>query len=173
MGDPITLIGNIAMEPERRQTANGLTVATFRIACSSRRFDNETNSWSTTSTNWYTIYAYRALAENVLDSLHKGDGVVVSGKLKIRAWEKDGKRGTAVEVAADSIGQDLRWGTTAFTKVERHSAGNTSRDTWAMNDDSPASGSSWAVTEVGTPSSEDSADPAVASEEPELASTPF
>jgi len=42
--------------------------------------------------------------------------VIVNGRLRVRRWESDDKSGTTVEVEADAIGHDLRWGVSAFTK---------------------------------------------------------
>ena len=174
MGDPITLIGNIATEPERRETATGLPVATFRIASTIRRYDNEAGTWSDVSTNWYTVYAYRALAENVLDSLGKGERVIVAGKLKVRSWEKDGKRGTAVDVVADAVGHDLRWGTTAFTKVNRHGDPASRDDAWGVDENAPDIDTSWVNPADNTVAMEsESGVGSTEHAEPELAKTPF
>ncbi|MGD9606123.1 MAG: single-stranded DNA-binding protein, partial [Leucobacter sp.] len=49
-------------------------------------------------------------------SFRKGERVIVSGRLRVRKWENDEKSGTSVEVEADALGHDLRWGVSRFEK---------------------------------------------------------
>lgn len=117
MNTPITMVGTIGTVPERRKTTNGTIVCRFRLACSERRYDRENNTWADGDPNWLTIIAYRGLAEHAHASFNKGDRVLVSGRLRVRPWQNDeGKSGLAVEVEADALGHDLRWGTSEFTR---------------------------------------------------------
>ncbi|MGN8025968.1 single-stranded DNA-binding protein [Microbacterium sp. 22242] len=120
MADNITVVGNIASAPEPGRTPTGIETLTFRLASNNRRPDPKTGTWVDTGTNWFTVHAYRWLAENAMASLSKGDSVIVTGRLRLREWEtKEGKRGMAVEIEADSIGADLRWGRSTFHRVSR------------------------------------------------------
>ena len=119
MSDQITITGNIATEPERRSTPSGVAVTSFRLASSQRHFDRTKNEWVETSTNWYTVSAFRSLGENALESLHKGERVVITGRLRLREWESGAKKGLSVEIDADSIGHDLRWGTSRYRRTPR------------------------------------------------------
>jgi single-strand DNA-binding protein len=65
------------------------------------------------------VTAFRDLAVNASQSLHKGDRVVTVGRLKVRDWSNDDRSGTSVEIEADSLGHDLYWGVTDYTKVAR------------------------------------------------------
>lgn len=114
MPDAITLTGNIATPPELRHGPDGLTITSFRLASTERRFDRATGSWVDGHTNWYAVSLFRGLADNAYRSLKKGDRVILSGRLRLRRWESGEKRGLAVEVDADAIGHDLRWGTTQY-----------------------------------------------------------
>lgn len=71
--------------------------------------------------------AFRQLGENAKASLRTGDSVIVTGRLKIRNWESNGKHGTSVDIEADAIGHDLRWGTTAYRPQARAQASATGR----------------------------------------------
>ena len=42
--------------------------------------------------------------------------MIVTGRLRVRDWATDDKRGTNVEIDADAVGHDLSWGTTVFTR---------------------------------------------------------
>jgi single-strand DNA-binding protein len=116
MTDTITLTGIIATDPRVVTTEAGLDIASFRLASTHRRFDRVKEEWVDGDTNWYTVTAFRALGANAGQSLHKGERVVVLGRLRVRAWEAGDKSGTTVEVDADAIGHDLRWGRSAFVR---------------------------------------------------------
>jgi single-strand DNA-binding protein len=74
-------------------------------------------SWVTADTNWYTVSAFKKLADNAGSSLAKGDRVLVTGKIKIRDWDNGERSGTGVEIDADAIGHDLTFGTTSFERT--------------------------------------------------------
>ena len=120
MNDIITtVIGNAVTDVSLRVTSSGTSVASFRIASNSRRFDKSTNSWIDQEPSYLSITAWSQLAENVALSVHKGQGLVVTGKLKVRQWQDGDKSGTNVEIDATAIGHDLNRGTSEFTKVKR------------------------------------------------------
>ncbi|GAB3616898.1 single-stranded DNA-binding protein [Okibacterium endophyticum] len=119
MTDSITLTGLVATDPQVVTPRDDLEITTFRLASNQRHFDRSTGAWVDRETNWYTVSMYRQLARNAYRSLHKGDRVVVSGRLRIRRWEKEDRRGTSVEVDADAVGHDLLWGTAVYTRSPR------------------------------------------------------
>lgn len=120
MNDIITtVIGNAVTDVSLRVTSTGTSVASFRIASNSRRFDKSTSSWIEQEPSYLSITAWSQLAENVALSVHKGQGLVVTGKLKVRQWQDADKSGTNVEIDATAIGHDLNRGTSEFTKVKR------------------------------------------------------
>jgi single-strand DNA-binding protein len=94
-----------------------LPITSFRLAASQRRFDRTKNQWIDGDTNWYTVTAFRQLAINVAGSVAKGERIVVSGKLRVRDWDNGERAGTSVEIEADSIGHDLTWGSSVFTRT--------------------------------------------------------
>ena len=120
MNDIITtVIGNAVTDVSLRTTSTGASVASFRIASNSRRFDKSTNTWIDQDPSYLSISAWSQLAENVALSVHKGQALVVTGKLKVRQWQDADKSGTNVEIDATAIGHDLNRGTSEFTKVKR------------------------------------------------------
>jgi single-strand DNA-binding protein len=120
MNDIITtVIGNAVTDVSLRTTSTGASVASFRIASNSRRFDKATKTWIEQDPSYLSITAWSQLAENVALSVHKGQGLVVTGKLKVRQWQDADKSGTNVEIDATAIGHDLNRGTSEFTKVKR------------------------------------------------------
>lgn len=120
MNDIITtVIGNAVTDVSLRTTSTGASVASFRIASNSRRFDKSTNTWIEQDPSYLSITAWSQLAENVALSVHKGQPLVVTGKLKVKQWQDAEKSGTNVEIDATAIGHDLNRGTSEFTKVKR------------------------------------------------------
>ncbi|MFM1986919.1 MAG: single-stranded DNA-binding protein [Actinomycetota bacterium] len=114
-----TVVGNAVTDVSLRTTSSGVSVASFRIASNSRRFDKKSNSWIDQEPSFLSITAWSQLAENVALSIHKGQAIVVTGKLKVKQWQDADKSGTSVEIDAIAIGHDLNRGTSEFTKVKR------------------------------------------------------
>lgn len=131
MHDTVTIVGNVATDPTQGRTTSGIPVTNFRLASTHRRFDEATQTWVDVTTNWYSVAAFRQLAEHAKVSLRSGDSVIVTGRMKIRAWENNGKQGTSVDIDADAIGHDLRWGTTAYRRSARSSVDASHRDAGA------------------------------------------
>ncbi|WP_345062946.1 single-stranded DNA-binding protein [Leifsonia kafniensis] len=116
MSDIITLTGIVATTPNHLVTTNGLAITSFRLASGQRRFDRAQNAWVDADTNWYSVSTFRHLAHNVQNSVNKGEHVIVSGRVRIRQWENGERKGTTVEIEAESIGHDLTWCTTRFLR---------------------------------------------------------
>jgi single-strand DNA-binding protein len=117
MTDIITLTGLVATTPRHLVTAEGLPITSFRLASTQRRFDRSKERWTDGETNWYTITTFRQLAINVAGSIAKGDRILATGRLRIRDWETEERKGINIEVDADAVGHDLSWGTAAFTRT--------------------------------------------------------
>ena len=107
MSDYLTVRGLIATQPRHTVTADGLNVLSFRLVSASRKFDSESGQWQDDKVNWFTVSAFRKLAENSAHVLSKGDRVMVFGKLRIRDWDNGERSGTSVEIEADAMGPDL------------------------------------------------------------------
>lgn len=134
MTDTITITGNVATPPESRG-AGPTPITSFRLASTQRRIDRDSGKWVDSHTNWYTVSAYRQLAVHALESLHKGQRVIVTGRLKVRTWENASGRGTSVDIDAESIGHDLLWGTSDFRRDDSAAAAagaQTQATEWAV-----------------------------------------
>lgn len=114
----VKIEGRLTADPELRYTNNGLAVASVTIAAGERRLNRQTNEWEDGDTTFLRGSVWRELAENVAASLHKGDAVIATGKLRQRSYEtKDGEKRTAYELDIDTIAPLLDWGTTSFAKA--------------------------------------------------------
>ena len=117
MSELISVAGLVATTPRHLVTQDGLPITSFRLAASQRRFDRAQNKWVDGETNWFTVTGFRQLAINASSSVSKGDRIIVTGKLRVRDWDKGERTGTSVEIEADSIGHDLSWGSAKFTRT--------------------------------------------------------
>ncbi len=118
----IQVSGNVATEVRLNTTADGIPVASFRLAATERRFDKSTARWVDGDVNWYTISCWRAMAENVVASVQKGDPLYVYGRLNVRTWERDDRSGTTLEITPEIIGHDLGRGTSVFKRLNKSTA---------------------------------------------------
>jgi len=119
----ITVIGWVAADPYYTVTANGTPFLSLRVACTPRRYDRETGQWQDLDTMFLTVNCWRALADNVHGSdLQRGQPVVVTGRLRIRQYEKDGQWRFSAEIEASTLGHDLNRGTAEFRPVHRGGA---------------------------------------------------
>ena len=114
-----TIVGNITRDPELRFTPGGTAVANFSVAWNQKGRDGAEDKVS-----YFDITCWQQLAENVSDSLKKGDRVVVHGRLDQRSWEQDdGTKRSKVEIVADDVAPSLRWATAEVSKNQRNNNG--------------------------------------------------
>jgi single-strand DNA-binding protein len=120
MTETITVRGFAGTTPEVKNPDSENPVTTFRLGATPRWRSGQTGEWTSGDTNWYTVACFGRLALNVADSLHKGDPVVVVGRPKVRTWRNDqNETGAEIEISAQSLGHDLKFGTTQYRKVNR------------------------------------------------------
>ena len=118
----ITVVGNLTDDPELKFTPSGAPVANFTVASTPRTFDKQTNEWKDGDALFLRCAAWRQLAENVAESLTKGQRVIVTGALRVRQYERqDGSKGTSVEMNVDEVGPSLKFATAKVTKATRSS----------------------------------------------------
>jgi single-strand DNA-binding protein len=100
MLNKVILIGNLATDPELKYTPSGVAVVNFRLAVSR----NYTNASGERESDFFTIKAWRGLAEHIANYYMKGKKMAVDGRLESRSYvDKDGLKRTVVEVVADAV----------------------------------------------------------------------
>jgi single-strand DNA-binding protein len=112
-----TIVGNLVDEPNRRKLESGVSVTSFRVASTARRFDRVTSHWIDSDTLFLKVTCWRNLAENTERCLVKGDPVVVTGKLYTRLYEVGDARRAAYELEASAVGFDLNRGVGTFKRT--------------------------------------------------------
>ncbi|MCG7425087.1 single-stranded DNA-binding protein [Kocuria rhizophila] len=117
----ITVVGNLTADPELRFTPSGAAVANFTVASTPRQFDRQANEWQDQETLFMRCSVWREAAENVAESLSKGNRVIVQGRLKARPYEtREGDRRTSIELDVDEVGPSMKYAT---AKVQRNAKG--------------------------------------------------
>jgi single-strand DNA-binding protein len=117
-------IGNLTNDPELRFTNNGTPVTNFGLAVNTRVKDGDT--WRAGDTHFFRVNVWRDQAENVAESLRKGNRAVVIGQLKTRSWEpQEGDKRTVTEIDAAEVAPSLKWAIATPEKAIRDR--NTSR----------------------------------------------
>jgi single-strand DNA-binding protein len=113
----ITLHGWVGGDVRHRDV-KGVSVSTLRVGVTPRVRRN--GEWADGETTWYTVTAWRALADRVRESVKRGDAVIVHGRLSTRTWADDnGVLVTTLEVEATYMGHDMSRGVTSFKKAQR------------------------------------------------------
>ncbi|MGV9773730.1 single-stranded DNA-binding protein [Streptosporangium sp. NPDC003464] len=115
----VTLTGNVAAPPRQHTFPDGSRVTSLKVASTSRYFDREKQQWCNGETTYFGVRCFRGLADNVAQSVHVGQPIVVQGRLRIREFTHEGQRRFMPEVEAGSLGHDLRWGLGSFSKPQR------------------------------------------------------
>lgn len=98
----IIIAGNITRDPEMKATPGGTLFAKMTVAVSDRYKDKMTGQ-TKEKTSFIPVTVWRDQAKNCERYLHKGDPVLVEGKLDILQYEKDGQNKTSVSVNATAI----------------------------------------------------------------------
>jgi single-strand DNA-binding protein len=116
----VTITGWVAAEPHYAVTANGTPYLSLRVGCTPRRFDRQTNQWQDDDSLFVTVNCWRGLAENVNASeLRRGTPVLLTGRLRIRQYERADQWRFSAEVEALTLGPDLNRGTVDFRPAQR------------------------------------------------------
>ena len=129
-------IGNLTDDPELRFTNNGTPVANFSLAVNTRVRDGET--WRDGETHFFRVNVWRDQAENVAESLTKGNRAVVLGRLRTRSWETtEGNKRSSTEIDADEVAPSLRWATARPERAERSRNGERGAERGHFDDPPP------------------------------------
>lgn len=130
--EPVThVVGHLAADPELKFLPTGVAVCNVTVASTPKTFNRQTNEWTDGETLWMRGAVWREYAEHVAASLHKGDRVIMTGRLVSRSYDKDGEKRTSVEMQVDEIGPALRYADATVVKAERTQAPPSGGDQWA------------------------------------------
>lgn len=96
----VILIGNLANDPESRQTASGKAQCSFRLAVQ-RRF---ANAQGEREADFFIVVCWGKTAENCARYLSKGRKAAVAGSIQNRSYEaQDGSKRYVTEIIAEHV----------------------------------------------------------------------
>ncbi|MGH2753479.1 MAG: single-stranded DNA-binding protein [Actinomycetota bacterium] len=111
----VSIVGNLAADPELRYTQSGKAVANFTVAVSHRT--KKDGEWTDVTDGFFNVTAWSSLADNVAKSLRKGARVLVTGKLIQRTFETEEGKRSVVEIQANHVAADLQFATATIEKA--------------------------------------------------------
>jgi single-strand DNA-binding protein len=137
-----TIVGNLTADPELNFQASGKAVANFTVVHSNRV--KKGDRWEDGDPTFIRCAAWEGMAENVVESLKKGNRVIVQGGMYTRAWDdRDGNKRSSLELRVEAIGPDLRYATAQVERVAKSQGGTggfaqaaPAADPWATPQDS-------------------------------------
>lgn len=109
----MTVVGRLIADPEIRALPSGVMVANVVLAANERKYNRETQQYENGDSTVLRGTLWRQYAENVANSLRKGDNVIATGRLRQKEWEKNGEKRTGVELDIEEIGPSLRFSVVA------------------------------------------------------------
>ncbi|MEV4413989.1 single-stranded DNA-binding protein [Catellatospora sp. NPDC049609] len=122
----ITIRGRLASEVELRFSAQGKAWCTFTVV-SSRRVKNG-NEWEDADTMFLPAKVFGTHAEQIAESLDKGDPVTVVGRVVQENWETDsGDKRSRMVVIADEVAATVRQHQVKITRMDRSGGGSAGR----------------------------------------------
>ena len=122
----VIFTGYVATDPVYWQNQDGNAKTQLRVAYTPRHVDRSTGEWTDSPTSFVTVVCWRKLADNVAMCVHKGDPVVVRGRMQVRQYDdRAGNPRLSVDVDASAIGHDLAKGVALFQRTRRQAGDST------------------------------------------------
>ncbi len=105
MRTTVTFEGNLADDPQVRFTGSGKQITEITVPVNQRRQNND-GEWVELEPTRHVVRAFKTLAENVAESLAKGDRLFVHGTIATDVWtdKQTGEKRTTQRVLADIVG---------------------------------------------------------------------
>lgn len=95
-------VGNLGANPELRTTKSGTSVLNLRLACTTKRLDQDKKEIETVL--WISAVVWGRRGEGLANILSKGSRVYVEGELRISSYEdKEGTKRERTEVFVEEL----------------------------------------------------------------------
>lgn len=118
----VILCGRLTREVEMKDTKSGMQVARVGIAVDRRGKKDEAD--------FFNLVAFDKTAAFMLKYLHRGERVLIEGRLQTSSYEKDGVKRTSVDVIVENV-------EFADGKKDAKPAGDTFKGSPVDDDDTP------------------------------------
>lgn len=89
----VHIIGRLTADPKKEATKSGKVIARFSVAVDRGRGDNKT-------TDFFRCTAWERKADPILQYLHKGDRVSITGSVTASAYMANGEARASLEIPA-------------------------------------------------------------------------
>jgi len=99
-----TVIGNLGKDPELRFTPQGKAIANFSVGTTHLKGADKNKE-----TTWHDCVAFGTEAENIAASFHKGDRVVIVGRLEKSSYEKNGEKVYRYQVIVNEAALSIKY----------------------------------------------------------------
>jgi len=108
----------VVADPEVRFSASGAAVLSLRLVAKKRVRDSNGNWTDGPTPLFIDAAAFGKTAENLAESIMKGDNVVISGSLEAQEWTTpDGERRSKVAIVIDEVGVSTQWAPAKSARV--------------------------------------------------------
>lgn len=107
----ITLEGRVVADPGLTFGQSGIPICKMRVVAADRRENKQTGEWEDADTLWMDVTCFKQLAENVVESVVKGDLVILTGKIRTEEWDdkSGGGKRSKVAMIADTVSASLQF----------------------------------------------------------------
>ena len=107
----------IVADPEAKFSQKGNLWVKMRVVAKDRKRDS-TGQWADGDPCFLDAVAFGTVAENIVESVTKGDSLVLTGRLAMSEWTTDeGQKRQSYQIQVESVGLSLRW--KAATPMDR------------------------------------------------------
>lgn len=99
----VILSGRVGNDPIIRTLTNGTIVASVTLATSERGYTTSDGKNVPERTEWHNLIFWRKQAEVVQKYVHKGDKLLVEGKVRYREYEKDNMKHKVTDIEVENM----------------------------------------------------------------------
>lgn len=99
----VYLLGRVGNDPIIRTLTNGAIVASVTLATTERGYTTSDGKNVPERTEWHNLVFWRKQAEVVQRYVHKGDKLLVEGKVRYREYEKDNMRHKVTDIEVENM----------------------------------------------------------------------
>lgn len=118
----ISITGTLGKDPEGKTSNAGKPFARFSLAWSESSKD-QNGQWMDGPTQWVQVTCFGRVAQNLVASLHKGDRVNVTGRIKPESWSSQQGEQTVLALTADAVSPDLTFASVQVQKNPKQGGG--------------------------------------------------
>lgn len=97
------VVGFVGDTPRINATQSGRKVASFSMATTEKGYTAQNGTTYPDKTEWHNIVCWGKTAEVVERFVRKGSQLYIQGKMRTRAYEKDGQTRYAFEIECETL----------------------------------------------------------------------